>query len=225
MLIKNIVRWVARLFVWMGRNAALLTAASSMLIAAASLYYAVDAQRTDREYKEVAIQPRMWLGGDWEDLSLTYINTGLGPAIIDSVVLKVGDKCKSTNDFEPDEWAEVFTDFVNENLDELYSKTLPPMPWVRGGKQKYNVQINVLRVGDSVRPGDKKFIIRLDPGTLKELVKIDSTELLGARQKFSAAAFKLPIRIVACSATGRTCGVIGRAAACPGFGAEFEKRS
>jgi hypothetical protein len=225
MSINKIARRATQPFVWIGQNAALLTAISSMLIAAASLYYAVDAQRTDRAYKEVAIQPRLWLGGDWDDLSLTFINRGLGPAIIDSIVLKVGDKCKSTDDFEPDEWAEVFTAFANEIIDGLYTKTLPPMPWVKGGKRNYDVQTDILRVGDSVRPGDKKFIIRLDPGTLKELTQIDSTELLRAKQKFAIAAFNVPIRIVACSATGRTCGVIGRAAGCPGFGVEHEKRS
>jgi hypothetical protein len=225
MSINRIVRCAAPPFVWISQNAALLTAISSMLIAAASLYYTIDAQRTDREYKEVAIQPRLWLGGDWEDLSLTFMNTGLGPAIIDSIVLKVGDKCKSTDDFEPDEWAEVFTTFATENIDGLFAKTLPPMPWVKGGKRKYDTQTDILRVGDTVRPGDKTFIIRLDPGTLKELVQIDSTELLGAKQKFATAAFSIPIRIAACSATGRTCAVIGRAAGCLGFGAEDEKRS
>ena len=204
-----------RPFVWIGRNAAIFTAISSILIAAASLYYTIDAQRTDREYKEVAIQPRLWLGGEPENFGLTLKNTGLGPAIVGTIVIRVGGQCKSSDDYAPDEWINIFSSFVTELVDPLYTKTLPKLPAPKGQAAKFNVQSNILTVGDSLRPGDKYPIIYLDRDTMDGLSQVDSTERVQAEHKFAAAAYDVPMRILLCSATGRTCRVIGKTKDCP----------
>jgi hypothetical protein len=53
------------------------TAISSMIIAALSLRYAVEAQRRDFEYRELSIQPRVILGGDADAFALSIENVGV----------------------------------------------------------------------------------------------------------------------------------------------------
>jgi hypothetical protein len=185
-----------------------------MVIAALSLYFTISAQRTDLQYKEVSIQPRVTLNGSNEDFSFNLRNVGLGPGVVSKITIKSGGKCISSDGKTFAEWNEIYVEFVKELLPIIYDKSLPAMPWTKNGKKKYDIQSDVLVVGDVIPVGEARSLIRLDPGTMRELLQVESTELVVAKQLFANNAYDAPIKIRICSATGRTCGVVGEAAEC-----------
>lgn len=190
-------------------NAAIITAVSSMVIASLSLYFTVNAQRTDLEYKEISIQPRLAMMGLSENMSLSIRNVGLGPAIVKQIDMLVAGKCVTSYGKSQEEWATLHTKFGYEILPELYSKTLPPMPWKKGGKTRYNVEFNLINPGDAVRAGEDVYFVKLDEGTLKELSQVDIDDFAKAKSAFYVAAVAVPLRVEYCSATERMCGLIG----------------
>lgn len=195
---------------WIGTNAAIIVAMSSVLIACLSLYFTIQAQQADLQYKEVAIAPRMWLGAEEERMSVSLRNNGLGPAIIEQVDIVSEGKCLSSGDMSREAFSEVYTSFLKGQLDKLYTKTLPEMPWFPGGRRNYDTDIRYVGPGDVIRAGESEPLVKLAEGSLIEYRQANSAYVAQANQKFSQAAYELPIRFLICSATRRTCGVIGQ---------------
>ncbi len=197
-----------------GRQASIIIAISSMLIAGFALYFTVQAQRADLEYKEISIQPRPSLGPYFEGMSLSVKNLGLGPAIVRQIDFERDGKCISSYGMKPGEWQSTYAEFLKAQAIDVFAKSLPPMPWIKGGKRKFNVEVDTLQYDDTVRANEDRYLFRLDPGTFKELVQADPDEQVLAKAKFAANAYRVPIIITFCSATDRTCMSVGEAQAC-----------
>lgn len=185
-----------------------------MFIAGLSLYYAVDAQKRDLEYKEISIQPRTSLLPLFEGLSLTLRNLGLGPAVIKQIDFEQNGKCVSSYDKELGEWQKIYGDFLKAVAAEVYTKSLPPMPWIKGGKPQFDYEVDTLQFNDTIRASEDRWLFHLAPGTLKEFLAANSAEQVATSDRFARLAYAVPIIITACSATGRTCMSVGEAKAC-----------
>jgi hypothetical protein len=197
-----------------GQNASTAVALSSMLIAGLSLYFTVDAQQRDVEYKEVSIQPRPTLSPDYERLSLSLGNVGLGPAIVRQIHFDQDGKCVTSYGVGADEWQKTFTDFVKAAASEVYSKSLPPMPWSLGGRSKFDFEVNSLQENDTIPSNRDRWIFHLAPGSWDEFKKGDPSEQVPASDRFASLAYAIPMTVYLCSATGRTCMSVGNAPIC-----------
>jgi hypothetical protein len=65
----------------------------SLAVAVGSLAFTVNAQKVDRDYKELSIRPRLQWSTNGVDLSVNLDNVGLGPAMIKSFGMRVDGKC------------------------------------------------------------------------------------------------------------------------------------
>ena len=203
---------IRKIFVAMHANASTIIAVSSMLIAGMSLYFTINAQRLDLEYKEVSIQPRVSLNGVGESLSMVLRNVGLGPAVITDVVLKVAGKCVRARTSSDAEWIKAFQDFTQAIIPDVFTKALSPAAWK--SKKGFDVESDTIYIEDTIRPGDDRWLVRLDPGSMKEVAQIDRSEFAATKIKFAKSVYDAPIKIRYCSATGRTCGEVGEAGGC-----------
>lgn len=208
------MRMIIAIFGWIGSKAAIIVAMSSMFIAALSLMFTIEAQKTDKEYKEVAIQPRIMLNAQNDDFAWTMRNVGLGPGVVAEIRMKVGGKCISSNDVNAEEWKAKFQQLVDEMQVDVFSKSFPPMPWVKGGKSNFNTEADMLLEEDVIPAGETRVLMRLDAASLKELKQVKGDEFFIAKQKFAEKAFAVPFAVELCSATGRTCGIVGDAKEC-----------
>lgn len=212
--VPRIAIWLRGLFGAIRESASVIIAISSMFIAALSLYFSVNAQRVDAEYKEISIQPRPSLLPLFEDMSLSVRNLGLGPAVVKQINFERNGRCLSSYGMNPEEWQTMYSEFLQEIASEVYVKSLPPMPWRKGGKKKFDFEMDILQMNDTVRANEDRYLFRLDSGTFKEFREAETTEQVVAKHKFAANAYAVPIIIVICSATNRTCMRVGEAKAC-----------
>src|SRR5450756_1166103 len=118
----NRIKWFGAV---LSANVAVIVAASSMIIAAASLYFTIGAQKTDRFYKEVSIQPRPKMEGFPDDMSLSITNSGLGPAIVEQIDLVMDGKCQTSYEKKQEEWEQIYTQFMLKNYCLLYTSPSP----------------------------------------------------------------------------------------------------
>ena len=102
---------VSASFAWLGAHYSAILSIMSMMIALTSLFYAVNAQRTDREYKELSIVPILELHTSTIDLSIRVKNVGLGPAILRDVATKLDNKCIHSAGLSQKDWKEEQTKF------------------------------------------------------------------------------------------------------------------
>src|SRR5262245_13007768 len=61
-------------------------------VACLSLYYTIDAQKTDRQYREASIFPALEFTMEGADFDYRLTNVGLGPAILKRVRVRKGDQ-------------------------------------------------------------------------------------------------------------------------------------
>lgn len=209
---------------WIAHNAALLTAISSMIIAALSLRYAVEAQRRDFEYRELSIQPRVILGGDAGAFALSIENVGLGPALIWRIEAVVNGVCETTDGKSQADWGDIFDKFGQEQQQKMYTEPFSGTPVVKKGKTSALETVIALYAGDVVPAGKKRTLIEMDPAQSKSLQEIDRGVLATIQTKFMAAAYAAPIRITACSLSGRACNSVGDADQC-GKEIKFPRRA
>jgi hypothetical protein len=198
-----------KFFAWFTSKVETMIAVCSLVVATSALYVSVTTARTDLEYKEVSIQPRLWLGGEHEHLGLELRNTGLGPALVKGVAFALDKKCISSTDKDRDDFTPELEEFLKSKVDELYITTLSPRPWRPGGRMGYNVEVNPIGPGDVIRPGESLRLIQLSADDMSDFNGLGRDEKFAAWSKFAEAAFALPIQIFACSLTERTCGVVG----------------
>ena len=199
---------------WIAHNAALLTAISSIIIAALSLRYAIEAQQRDYEYKELSIQPRLILGGDADAFALSIENDGLGPALIWRIEVVVNGVCETTDGKSQADWGDIFYKFGQEQQKKMYTEPFAGTPVVKKGKTSALEIVNTLYPGDVVPVGKKRTLVTMDQTQSKFLQEIDRTLLTKIQTKFMAAAYAAPIRITVCSLSGRSCGPVGNADQC-----------
>jgi hypothetical protein len=89
----SMCNWFKRAGVFVSAHVGSIIAISSLLIARFSLYLTIDAQRSDRLYKELLIKPSLALGADSTSFSFFLQNDGLGPADIKSIVYYFNNHC------------------------------------------------------------------------------------------------------------------------------------
>ncbi|WP_234682992.1 hypothetical protein [Bradyrhizobium monzae] len=210
----RILSALKRTFAFFGTNVSVIVSISSMLIALTSLTYTISAQNADLQYKEIAIQPRPDISPLWEDVSLSVKNLGLGPAVVEEIVFLKDGKCVSSNGKTVAKWNEEYAEFLKETGSKVFSSSLPPMPWTKAGQKAYDVEVDLLQENDTVRPNENRYLFRLDEGTRKQLQALDGSVQAAVKQKFARDAYAVPLLLVLCSATNRTCMSVGHAGKC-----------
>lgn len=83
---------------FVGANASIIIAISSLFIAGLSLYFTIHAQNDDRAYKELLIKPALAIRTHSVDFSVELASEGLGPAEIKAVAYQFGGECLSLLD-------------------------------------------------------------------------------------------------------------------------------
>jgi len=202
---------------FLGRNIATIISISSMFIAYQALDYSIRSQERDAEYKEIAIQPRPSILPLGEDMSLTVRNVGLGPATVKQIFFVDDGKCVSSHDKSRNQWSELYSAFITKAAKNVYSQSLPPMPWTKGGKRTFDYHVDVLQPNDTIRASEDRYLFKLDGGTLKDFQQADASEQVRAKHAFAEKADAVPIVVVVCSATDRTCMSAGVAEGCAGY--------
>jgi hypothetical protein len=186
-------------------NVAVIVALSSFFVACLSLYFTIQAQKTDMEYKELAIRPTLGIGADVSNFSIYLTNSGYGHAIVHRVSLGVEGKCYSSDDEAS--FDEAYSRFEVSVLNEVYQKSYPPADikslrdvFVTGGGHVDN--------GSVIRAGERFQMFYLEPAALALLTKLDLKTLTGIRNNFARAVSMMPYRVEYCSATGKYCEII-----------------
>jgi hypothetical protein len=218
------VNTLRTLTVWIARNAALLTAVSSMVIAGLSLKYTIDAQRRDFEYRELSIQPRLVLGGNADAFALSVKNVGVGAALIWRIEVVVNGNCQTTDGKSQVDWATTYRQFVQQQIQKLYTEPFIGTPNRKKGASSVLAHSDILYVGDVIPAGKKPSLIEMDDTQSKFLQQIDRGLLANIQTKFMDAAYAAPIRITICSLSGRSCNVVGVAEQC-GRTVKFPRRA
>ncbi|MGY4627236.1 hypothetical protein [Bradyrhizobium sp. USDA 4486] len=176
--------------------------------------YTINAQNADLQYKEIAIQPRAEISPLWEDISLSIQNLGLGPAVVEEIVFEEKGKCISSSGRNLAQWSQEYGDFLKDAGGRVFSNSLPTMPWSKNGKKAYDFEVDLLQQNDTVRANENRYLFRLDEGTRKELQSLDTSLQAAVKHKFAENAIAVPLMIIVCSATKRTCMSVGRAGKC-----------
>jgi hypothetical protein len=87
---------------WAKEHGSLVVSASSLFIASLSLYFTIQAQKTDINYKELSIRPKLQWRSSATDFSINLDNVGLGPATIETFGMRVEGKCVDISRLETD---------------------------------------------------------------------------------------------------------------------------
>jgi hypothetical protein len=172
-----------------------------------SLYFTIEAQKLDRQYREVSIQPRVGLLGEVDDFSIVLANEGLGPAFIQRVTLGVAGKCYSSEVSTRADFSQAVDQFNIQVREEVYDKALPK---ISDKKKPLDVQMTMTPFHDglTIRAGNKIAIFKLHNAVLKEIEKLDYRTITTAKIDFAKAVSQLSLAIEYCSATGLFCETI-----------------
>lgn len=188
---------------FIGGNGSSIIALSSMLIALVSLVVAIQSQGRDREYKELAIRPHVAVGAHVSDFSFGYTNAGYGHAFIDRISFGYDGKCYSSDRLSEDAFDEAYSKFIEQAANDLYISGAPSD--MDRKIKSFNVTLDPLLVGGTIRAGEKYSMFYFEPDTLKALLAVNSEILTRYRNAFAKAASKLPLSVRYCSATGLYC--------------------
>jgi hypothetical protein len=199
------VKFIKNVFGFIGANAAVIVALSSLFVACMSLHFTIQAQKTEMDYKELAIRPTLGIGADVSNFSVYLTNSGYGHAIVHRVAFGVEGKCFSSDDEAT--FDDAYSRFEVNVLNEVYQKSYPPADikslrdvFVTGGGHVDN--------GSVIRAGEKFQMFYLEPAALTLLTKLDLKTLTGVRSNFARAVSMMPYRVEYCSATGKYCEAI-----------------
>jgi hypothetical protein len=199
------VVYIKRFIGFIGTNVAVIVALSSLFVACLSVYFTIQAQKADIEYKELAIRPAVGIGADVSNFSIFLTNAGYGHAIVRRVVLGVDGKCYSSDNEATFE--EAYSRFSTYVLGEIYQKSYPQVD-VKGLRDVFVTAGGILDAGAVIRAGDKFQIFYLEPAALAQLTKLDLKTITEIRNKFGRAVSMMPFRVEYCSATGKYCEIV-----------------
>jgi hypothetical protein len=178
----------------------LLIALLSLTVAAASLYFGIDSQKTDREYKEITIRPYLMIQWDPNQVAIAVRNVGLGPAVIKKVIIKSAEKCEV---FSSDEQALEIQNRFKEVFVQLFGTVIEMIHPADGGIAWHS--INPLLPEMIIYTGDSETIFKIDPTAAADLMKRMPRQMGDIEQTIGERIAHIPIRVQYCSITGKWC--------------------
>ena len=178
----------------------------ALIVAVAALWYTIDAQKTDREYKELLIRPRLYVHSQTEDFSIKIGNSGVGPAAVSRLVISGLHECFDSRSMTKDEWdkagAIIRKSFDDRVRDEVFhgvtrqqlgggidlAETLPATDqWIAP-----NEVVEVLKVLGVEQ-------------AMKSLSSLDKNLEQQVKSQFIKYAVSNPVRVEYCSVSGKYC--------------------
>ena len=177
-----------------------LVSICALFVSALSLYYAIDAQNTDREYKELAVIPHLSVDRFGSELNVFFKNVGIGPAVIRRVKYISSKGCVASDSMSASEWAEKHFEIENRSFNEFLDDAFSVQP-------------------DNVLKGSTLNTTSIIPGNTYSVGdKVTVFTILEARQIFQKMGenrssrvlkrfveLQLPLGIEYCSLTGKSC--------------------
>jgi len=177
-----------------------IVAIAALIVSGLSLWFAIDAQNTDREYKELGIVPHISDSKFATELSFSFKNRGIGPAAIKWVKYFAVKGCNDSKLMSAKDWAaqhlEIEYQAVSDFLDDVFS--VQPDNVL---KDK-TININAMQPGSIYAAGDKftVFAVLEARDIFKRMNENRSSRVLG---RF--AMLDLPFSLEYCSLTGKAC--------------------
>jgi hypothetical protein len=180
----------------------LFIAVLSLAVAAASLYFGISAQSTDREYKEISIRPRLQLEWDPRDFSVKIRNLGLGPAVINRVDIATPDHCSIIT--SEDQFQE-----LNDRFYEMMIRFLDPI-LVSGGytyeERAHQAHIGAMLLpGGTINNGQSHIVLQINPNLANDLTARLSKNRRSVDEAINREILKFQLSMQYCSITGRWC--------------------
>ena len=191
---------------WLWKNVAIVTSLSSIVIAACSLVFTINAQRQDIEYKEASILPRLAFGPVGSSLAIILTNSGPGSAVIRRVVFQSDGRCL-TSDGDEAQWQRNFTEFVNNTVVGIYAGALANLKFEKS--TMLNIEVSPPQPESIVRSGEELVMFRPNDNMLKKLSVVDGDALALAKSNFALMGYTIPIAFKYCSITETKCFHVG----------------
>jgi hypothetical protein len=197
---------------WLSRYGTLTVAVGSLLVAAIALFFSTQTQRTDFEYREALIRPRLNWGTDGTNFVVYLSSAGLGPAALKSFAMRVDGKCvdisaipKSSWDVETRKMRNTFRDSFMEALESSSPKTKKNFP-----SEYLSFLTSIPDVGQVLQPKDNFTLFSLSDKSSKEVQQYTRENYGGDGVNNTFARFTrgmrgLGLRVRYCSMTDRFC--------------------
>jgi hypothetical protein len=204
------------LFRTIARNAATTTAVASLLLAFASfcvaglsLYFTINAQKDDRQYKELLLKPNLQVEASSHEYSVTLLNNGLGPAEVQDVLYYDGWGCiellaQDRQSFDSRDYYKII-----DALRKRFATRVASVPW-KGNKVDDNdyMRIFIPLPKGVLGVGPFTLFAIHDPEAFRsKLDALGAQTALNFNLAFVEDAFSLPFSISYCSLSGRYCKV------------------
>ena len=203
---------------WLSRNGSLvvscmslLVAASSVCVAVMSLWYTIDAQRSDQYYREISIQPSLGFHFSTGTYSISLDNKGLGPAKIARIITNFGE-CLDSKVVSAAEWDNSRIRVALALHQDLTDKVLTEAVWRINRARAPDLQVTIPVEEQMIIPGQKLDLIAMMPEQIapfnEEISRSDPQ--LKAKMTFIFAdwARSVPIAVRSCSASGKFCRMV-----------------
>ena len=191
-------------------NYAAIMAVASLAVAVISLLYSVDAQKTERAYKEIMIRPKLELQVSGRDLSIKIINTGLGPAQIVRVVTKLDGECVDSKNMSEAEWRSHELKIASYIATKVIGTALESFNLDASLAGRLHPNISIPSAGHTII-ANGEFRIAWFTSTEVEIIR-DSLIASQTEKRFSigysSIALRLPLNLAYCSASFQTCEVM-----------------
>jgi hypothetical protein len=177
-----------------------LVAIGALFVSGLSLWFAIDAQKTDREYKELAIVPHMSDSRFATELSVFFRNSGIGPALIKQIKYYTAKSCSDSASMAAKDWAaqhlQIEFQSVSDFLDDAFS--VQPDNVLKDS----TINISALQPANVYSVGEKLtfFQVLEARDIFKKMGENRSSRVLG---RF--AMLDLPFSFEYCSLTGKSC--------------------
>jgi hypothetical protein len=186
-------------------SASIWISVSSLFVACLSLWFSIDAQRSDREYKEISIRPSLILDAAEENYSVKVKNNGLGPAVIKRIGYKFTGDCVEFDEANADGWVtptrQPFGTYFLEGLIKAMREFGFEYP------EPFKYQVHLPSPGLLISTGSEYAIFTLEPSEGEKLRNRlrDRGLVTQIQEKFFSLAREIPLFMDYCSATGKFC--------------------
>jgi hypothetical protein len=166
----------------------------------------MDAQKVDRDYKELSIRPRLQWSTHSTDLSVNLDNVGLGPALIKGFSMRVGGKCTRFEKGDRGVEGKMRDMFADALLTSLGSEITQSKLML----SKYMlIRTYIPESQEAISASKNIKLLEADSASLAEIVRmrkaLGSEELREMNDRFFRAMRELGIAIKYCSLTERFC--------------------
>jgi len=197
---------------WFSAHAVAIAAlVVSITMPSIALWYATEAQRTDRYYREISIQPLLGLRTDTSNYSVLLENHGLGPAKIMRIATNFGQCVDSGQMTTVKEWDDSLMRLYRVLTEEI-GKVFTEAVWRTNRMRPPDTQIGFPTLGAMILPARTSTVFAMVPDQIapfnEAMEKVDPQLRYRTQVRFLEWARTAPVAIKYCSATQRYCSVL-----------------